>query len=343
MDAAITRTIAAAAAIAAGIAALGAAPPADAAPRVLSAGFAQGAVSDTQLDFRLRATDPAAPVTGMVVGFGSGSGFALSACTIDSSGHTLSPTGPVTLSAPHAYTATGRRSLAAIVTSGGCAPGAGNTLLRMVAEVVGPGTASKPLTLSPPVPLTPSLPPPRLPGLGPVSLPPGSLAELPPIATNAASQHCPGSADKVRHTAASFAQARDSLLCLNNYERVRRGMRPMRANPRLGQAALGHSRSMVRRRFFGHVGPGSLSLGARLARARYLPSRGHWVVGENLGVGRGRGSSPLGIHRSWMGSTAHRVNILHPRFREVGYGIYGGDPFGSRGITYTADFGLLTR
>jgi uncharacterized protein YkwD len=170
------------------------------------------------------------------------------------------------------------------------------------------------------------------------------VADLPPIAGDTARSQCPGAGDKVHDTAASLAAARASLLCLNNAERRRRGLRPMRANQRLSQGASGHSRSMVRRRFFGHVGPGSLSLSDRLRRSHYLPSDGrHWIVGENLGVGRGRGASPLGIHRSWMRSTVHRVNILHPAFREVGYGIYGGDPFGSRGITYTADFGRLSR
>jgi uncharacterized protein YkwD len=101
---------------------------------------------------------------------------------------------------------------------------------------------------------------------------------------------------------------------------------------------------MVRLRFFAHVGPGSLSLSGRLRRARYLPARGgRWFVGENIAFGRGRSGSPLGVHRAWMHSTPHRFDMLHPRFRQVGFGIYRGAPYGRRGVTYTADFGRKGR
>ncbi len=343
MDAGITRTVAVLVAIVGSAAALVPAQTAEAAPRVLSARFAPSAVSGTPLDFRLRASDLAAPVTGMVVGFGSGGGFGLSSCAIDSTGRVLSPAGPVSLSAPHTFTSTGRKDLAATVTSGGCAPDPTSTLQRIAADVVGPGATPRPLVLAPPLSLTPALPVPRLPGLGAVPQPPGALPDL-PIPAQDAALRCPGAADRVHDTAVSRAKAGGSLLCLNNYERARRGLRPMRANERLSQAALGHSRRMVRLRFFGHVGPGALSLSARLRHSRYLPPHGgSWLVGENIGFGRGRAASPLAIHKAWMHSTPHRMNILRPGFREVGFGIYGGAPFGRRGVTYTADFGRLSR
>lgn len=327
---------------------LWAVPCAQASPRILSVDFDRGAVTGQDLELRVRASDPAAPVGGLIAGFGSGQGgFGLSSCAIDSSAGVLSPKGPVGLAAPHAFSSSGPRSMAAAVTSGGCAPGAGSTLQRLTAEVVPPGAAPKPISLLPPVALEPNAPLPELPGLGRLPLP-GILPPLPvPGRSSAvvmASLRCPGASNRVRSTKQGRKRARRSLLCLLNYERTRRGLRPVRSDRRLTRAAFGHSRRMVRLRFFAHVGPGSLSLSGRLRRARYLPARGGgWFVGENIAFGRGRSGSPLGVHRAWMHSTPHRLDMLHPRFRQVGFGIYRGAPYGRRGVTYTADFGRKGR
>ena len=101
---------------------------------------------------------------------------------------------------------------------------------------------------------------------------------------------------------------------------------------------------MVTRRFFAHIGPGSRSLADRLRLAGYLPRRGGtWLVGENIGFGRGRMSRPVGVHRAWMRSSPHRAAILERRFREVGFGIVAGRPYGRGGATFTADFGRRGR
>ncbi len=95
---------------------------------------------------------------------------------------------------------------------------------------------------------------------------------------------------------------------------------------------------MVQRRFFAHVGPGRTNPAARLFAARYLPGRGRWAIGENLGFGTGAMTRPISIHQAWMHSTLHRAAMLSARFREVGFGLYPGIPFQSRGATFTANF-----
>lgn len=326
------------------------APGAQASPQILSMGFDRSAVAGQELELRTRATDPAAPVSGMVAGFGSEEGgFGLSSCSIDSRGGVHSPMGPVDLAAPHVFPSPGRQSLAATatVTSGGCAAKAASTLQRLTVDVVEPGTAPKPLVVLAPLALNPDLPVPEVPGLGPLS---GALPSPspPPLARSSArataSLRCPGASNKVTNTTRGRKRARRALLCLVNYERARRGLRRMRPHRRLTRAAYAHSRRMVRLRFFAHVGPGSLSLSGRLRRAGYLPARGGtWFVGENIAFARGRFASPLGIHRAWMHSTPHRLDMLQPSFRDVGFGVYGGAPFGRRGVTYTADFGRKGR
>jgi uncharacterized protein YkwD len=321
------------------VVALAVVPAAHAAPTVLSTRFDHGVVAGRALELRVRARDASAPVTGMVAGFGSHEeGFGLSSCLPpDSAGRALEPGGRTeTLAAPHTYSSAGARQVATTVTSGGCQSTPATTLQQATVTVVPAGQAPKPLVLIPPVTLPP-LTLPQLPGLGQLPLP-GAIT-LPGIGARA--RICPGASRRFKNTRAGRRRADASLLCLFNHERRRRGLRPVRLNRRLGRAALAHSRAMVRDRFFAHVGPGArVSLFYRLNRTRYIPRRGTWAIGENIGFGTGSMGSPLGMHRAWMHSTPHRHAILQPRFREVGFGVYRGAPYmRKRGATYTADFG----
>jgi uncharacterized protein YkwD len=324
----------------AALALLAGAPAAHAVPTVLSTKFDRGAVAGRELEFSVRARDAAAPVTGMVAGFGPGEeGFGLSSCLPpDSAGRVLEPAGrAATLTAPHAYGSAGVRQLAATVTSGGCGPSPATTLQRATVAVVPAGQAPRPLVVIPPVALPP-LSIPQLPGLGLPPLPGGIT--LPGL--GARTGPCPGSGDGLRNTRAGRRAARATLLCLVNHARRRRGLRAVRMNSRLTKVAQAHSRAMVRDSFFAHVGPGRRASPAyRLRRGGYIPRRGSWAIGENIGFGTGRLGSPLAIHRAWMHSTPHRHAILHPGFREVGFGVYRGAPYmRNRGVTYTVDFGV---
>ena len=131
---------------------------------------------------------------------------------------------------------------------------------------------------------------------------------------------------KVRDQVASRVAARTALLCLMNAERHKHGLRPLAENPRLREAALGHARWMVRNRYFSHFRPGGVDLVARLRAVKYIPRSGGWLVGENIGYGLPRRSSPADQVRFWMASPAHRANILNPRFRAAGLGIWSGTP-----------------
>ena len=65
-------------------------------------------------------------------------------------------------------------------------------------------------------------------------------------------------------------------------------------------------------------------------------------MGENIGYGLPRRSSPADQVRYWMTSPMHRDNILNPRFQSAGLGIFSGTPQANartRGATYAVDFG----
>jgi uncharacterized protein YkwD len=134
--------------------------------------------------------------------------------------------------------------------------------------------------------------------------------------------------------ASAFPSARNTrrlaraVLCLLNIQRTSRGLRPLRLNGRLTRAAVGHSRDMVARRYFAHVGADGSPV-SRIRRAGYIPRVGLWTIGENLAWGTGTAASPAQIMDAWMNSPEHKANILTPGFREIGVGVIYTTTFGA--------------
>lgn len=133
----------------------------------------------------------------------------------------------------------------------------------------------------------------------------------------------------------------DSVLCLVNSERARRGLAPLRPSPPLTRSARRHSRDMVARRYFSHVSPGGLNARQRVVRAGYLRKRRAARVGETIVWGTPDKSSPADLVRSLMTSRGHRRVLLDARYRDAGVGFALGAPL--RGIdggaTLTLAFG----
>jgi len=141
-------------------------------------------------------------------------------------------------------------------------------------------------------------------------------------------------------TRGNIGRVRSVILCLHNAERRSRGLRALRLNPRLTRAASGHASAMVSRKFFAHDTPGGGDVVSRARRVGYIPRRGRWTVGENLGFGSGPLGTPGKIMDAWMNSPGHRANVLTRGFEEIGIGIAIGAPVGGGGgVTYTTVFG----
>jgi uncharacterized protein YkwD len=132
-----------------------------------------------------------------------------------------------------------------------------------------------------------------------------------------------------------------ATLCLINRERRSRGLRPLRSSGTLAAAARGHSRDMVRRRYFSHTAPGGARVVQRIRRGGYLRSAKRWRLGENLGWGSGGDAAPRAMVRAWMNSPPHRKAILTASYRDAGVGVSLGLPLSAPGLgaTYTVDFG----
>jgi uncharacterized protein YkwD len=152
-------------------------------------------------------------------------------------------------------------------------------------------------------------------------------------------QDCPDA--DLEPAASNEGRIRDAILCLHNQIRAEHGLPRLRENKRLRKAAVGHSRSMVARRFFEHTTPSGMTMVDRILKARYVREDQGWMLGENLAWGTGSYATPRGAVRAWMESPGHRANILKRAYREMGVGLELGVPVSdAAGATYTVDFGV---
>jgi uncharacterized protein YkwD len=134
-----------------------------------------------------------------------------------------------------------------------------------------------------------------------------------------------------------------AVTCLINEERAKAGIRPVHTNGSLRQAAAGHSNSMVQDGFFEHTSPNGRTFIDRISNTGYTRGARRWLVGENLVWGSGSRSTPQSMVEAWMGSPAHRANLLRERFREVGVAAARGTPFDafeSNGVTISSEYGF---
>src|SRR6266516_1198494 len=64
-------------------------------------------------------------------------------------------------------------------------------------------------------------------------------------------------------------------------------------------------------------------------RAGYLPAR---AFGENLAWGQGELGSPVHTLQLWLNSPPHRMNLMAPRWRDLGIAFERGRMFGRDGV-----------
>lgn len=126
------------------------------------------------------------------------------------------------------------------------------------------------------------------------------------------------------------------MLDLHNKARADRGIARLCVHPALQKAARAHSTDMINRDFFSHTNPSGKTSGARIKAAGY----NYRTAGENIAWGTGVAGSPDSIHKSWMGSSGHRTNILNKGFRKVGIGAASGTYRSyNNAVMWTANFG----
>lgn len=143
-----------------------------------------------------------------------------------------------------------------------------------------------------------------------------------------------------------ISKVHKSVLCLINRERRTRNLHRLHRNRRLARSAYKHSREMTAMGYFAHESADGSSFLDRIDATGYLSRASMWAVGENIAWGTSTLSSPEALVEAWMQSTAHRHNILSPRFRAIGLGSVANEPFDpavTPAITITTDFGFRHR
>jgi uncharacterized protein YkwD len=162
------------------------------------------------------------------------------------------------------------------------------------------------------------------------------LCALIPGSATAAS--CSGADKSPRHI--SSKTAGKAVVCLINKKRRHHGLKALKPNRDLTQAARGHTRSMQKSNCFSHLCPGEAILAGRYERSDYLPCGCSWGAAENIAWGPGHDGSPRKIVKAWMHSSEHRHNILGS-YDHIGAGVKWGSPSSRHADagTYTVDFG----
>jgi uncharacterized protein YkwD len=139
----------------------------------------------------------------------------------------------------------------------------------------------------------------------------------------------------------TLEEARRAVRCLINKKRHNRGVKRLRSNGPLEQAAQGHSQAMESGKFFSHYSPDGTSPSGRIQSSGYTARARRWRIAENIGWGEGRMGSPRETVRTWMRSASHRDALLSRSYRHLGVGFVVGSPERSSGdaAIYTVDFG----
>ncbi len=116
------------------------------------------------------------------------------------------------------------------------------------------------------------------------------------------------------------ASEQETMACLVNWARVKRGMRPLRLSVKLRAAAELKIADELRCNDFSHT-PCGVPFLSIFQRSGYVASSVRmWAVGENLAWGQGDLSSPRATITAWLNSPHHRANLFDPRWTDLGIG-----------------------
>jgi len=142
----------------------------------------------------------------------------------------------------------------------------------------------------------------------------------------------------------SVSSLEGTVVAAINVVRRQNGLQPLRLNRVLTVAARAHSLSMAEYGYFSHTSLNGAPFWARI-KPVYPPLPGRtWSTGENM-VWQSPELTAAQVVDMWLHSSAHRKNLLAPRWREVGVGgvraLAAPGVFDGLDVTIvTADFGV---
>lgn len=107
------------------------------------------------------------------------------------------------------------------------------------------------------------------------------------------------------------------LQTLTNKVRKDHGLKLLEADPRLSQAAVKKAEDMIANNYWSHNSPQGVSPWYWIEQSGYS----YAVAGENLAKNY---SDAASVMDAWMSSSAHRDNIINPKFSSVGFAVVEG-------------------
>jgi len=125
----------------------------------------------------------------------------------------------------------------------------------------------------------------------------------------------------------------DEVFELTNNERVKNGLKPLKRNVKLDEAALERAIVIIEHNEWAHEATKS---GVPYTEA--IKKANYWNInyGENLANGQ---QTSAEVVNGWMNSDGHRANILDKKFQEVGIATYSGQLNGFNTVVTVQIFG----
>jgi uncharacterized protein YkwD len=122
------------------------------------------------------------------------------------------------------------------------------------------------------------------------------------------------------------------LHSLTNQERTKKGLKPLKTNSLLNNAANAKAKDMFKKDYWSHTSPDGKEFWVFVSEAGYA----YKTCGENLAKGF---STSAGVINAWMGSSGHRANILNSSYVEAGYAVMNGTLQGEETTLVVAIYG----
>ena len=138
---------------------------------------------------------------------------------------------------------------------------------------------------------------------------------------------------RVPHMAVALPPPELAIVRAVNAERTAHGLRALRPVRGLSRAAERHSRDQLSHDRLDHASSDGTTFARRIARTGRYRTAGEVIAFTP----RGAGSRARAVVRLWMGSPAHRAELMNPAFRIMGVGRVRGGIGGLRGAVVTAD------
>lgn len=104
--------------------------------------------------------------------------------------------------------------------------------------------------------------------------------------------------------------AKDIIRLTNDY-RISQGLKPLKENPRLDQAAINKARDILTKGYFDHTSPDGKKFSDWIKEVNYK----YFYVGENLAIDFQNNDD---VFDAWLNSPEHQENIIKPQYQEIG-------------------------